>query len=590
MKLQDNPFYILEASMDDDKRTILRKAEEKSLFDDPARVEEAKEILIDGTKRVLAEISWFPYADKKYCKEIKRALENGVVQSYRLATHSLNAYISYMTDIIYEYCPESENFGEHVLLLDRKWAEEIELDGYCEDLLEAINKHRENANMPLIDAGNLIKHIDVYREFVIAELRNIIQTLPSENIIMSMGHLVAKATNDGAQRASVLVEALLAMYELEINKFREMQANKIMVDVKVAGKREQLFRIERLISNIIGSVRLWQKVMRPVQIYYLSKEERHDLSESLLTAVRNLAITLNNDYERPDLSQELLEGIAEIDSYVGLPEFAKTLAIDIKTLDSMVGRYTNPTRAATSDCSTKKINHERQLVEQREYVIKILSRMQGAWFNDNGENVLTITQTTINGHEVEVIYNVAGGSSCAIGTFKLQVPTGGRDIRIAWHIKNFPSDYLIVNDEQMLHKTKEYFYESIGGVHLGMSVDNVIKSINKPTRILTENNPLYDNDDNSYNNGWYYADKGIIITFAGNGVDRIILLGTSRLRFNRSLLNCNNLLSDFAREYSMDKIPQWPNEDYDGVYAIGNGEYLSFGKNMKDIMLTFYNS
>ena len=63
MDLRHNPFYILGASMTDNKRRIMELAEEKSLFGDEEAVEEAKTILLDPIRRIDAELSWFPESD-----------------------------------------------------------------------------------------------------------------------------------------------------------------------------------------------------------------------------------------------------------------------------------------------------------------------------------------------------------------------------------------------------------------------------------------------------------------------------------------------------------------------------------------------
>ena len=62
MNLKDNPFYILEIRPQSTKREIMQAAEEKMLFDDPEKIENAKNILLDSRKRLEAELSWFPGA------------------------------------------------------------------------------------------------------------------------------------------------------------------------------------------------------------------------------------------------------------------------------------------------------------------------------------------------------------------------------------------------------------------------------------------------------------------------------------------------------------------------------------------------
>lgn len=223
------------------------------------------------------------------------------------------------------------------------------------------------------------------------------------------------------------------------------------------------------------------------------------------------------------------------------------------------------------------------------YVQKALSLMQGDWYDDSGVKVITINDKYINDCEVLSAYDFAGGSRFAVGVFRIQESTGVRDIRIEWNISRTSADHITINDNQTLHKTQSYFYESIGGFHLGMSSAIAEERLGKPTRILTTNNPLKIGS-HVYPSGWYYQNKGLIITFNSKSIDRIILLKQSRLTFDKSGLNCSNTPEAFADAYSMSRIPPWPSADFNGVYSIGHGEFISFGKNMDNIMLTVYNN
>ena len=47
MELHENPFTVMGLSPCDGKSTIMERAEEQSLFEDPARISSAKEALLD---------------------------------------------------------------------------------------------------------------------------------------------------------------------------------------------------------------------------------------------------------------------------------------------------------------------------------------------------------------------------------------------------------------------------------------------------------------------------------------------------------------------------------------------------------------
>lgn len=121
-----------------------------------------------------------------------------------------------------------------------------------------------------------------------------------------------------------------------------------------------------------------------------------------------------------------------------------------------------------------------------------------------------------------------------------------------------------------------------------MTPDQVEQKLGKPARVLDNNNPV-DAGGNKFVNGWYFPDKGLIVSFGGGSVDSIVLLKDSKLHFEKSGLGCANSPEEFGKAYSMKKMPKWPS----GIYAhapnpIGNGEYLFFGKDMEYIMLSIY--
>ena len=139
-------------------------------------------------------------------------------------------------------------------------------------------------------------------------------------------------------------------------------------------------------------------------------------------------------------------------------------------------------------------------------VLKELQLMRGDWYTDNGTKVLSINDKYINGCEVLSVYDFAGGSNFASGIFRIQESTGIRDLKIHWKIFGERGDYITLNDTQMLHKTQNYFYESVSGIHLGMSADNVMHQLGHPGCSLSQSSPIRIGES-SYTSGWYYPDK-----------------------------------------------------------------------------------
>ena len=227
--------------------------------------------------------------------------------------------------------------------------------------------------------------------------------------------------------------------------------------------------------------------------------------------------------------------------------------------------------------------HAAQMEQQ--YVTKVLNLMEGDWYDADGNRVLQVGGGYINGCRVLAAYDFAGGSSFGAGRFEILESTGTRNLYLQWDIRHSDTDSIKLNDHQMLHRTaRPPFNESVAGIHLGMTSAEVTATLGKPPQALNLSPYVH-----TY--GWYYPDLCIAVTFDADTVDRILLLKGSRAVLERSGLNCGNTPYEFAQAYQMKHVPHINDDDRysdSGNYAIGGGEYLSFGNCMEYIMLSKY--
>lgn len=212
-----------------------------------------------------------------------------------------------------------------------------------------------------------------------------------------------------------------------------------------------------------------------------------------------------------------------------------------------------------------------------------LKLMEGHWYNDDGQMVLSVEGNYINGCEVVSAYDFAGASNFATGIFYIRESKGTRQVKIGWNIYGNSSDYITFDEQQMLHRNQNYYYESIAGIHLGMSAKNAEKNFGKPTRKV---------NTSSHNEKWYYDDKGIEVSFECNGISNITILKSCKLKFSKSGLNCQNSPQEYRRIYQWQTLPHWNNKFlyYNVSHHIGYGEYIYLELNMKSVTLTLYAS
>jgi len=214
-------------------------------------------------------------------------------------------------------------------------------------------------------------------------------------------------------------------------------------------------------------------------------------------------------------------------------------------------------------------------------VQKKLKLMEGNWYNDDGKLILTVKGDYINGCEVMSAFDFAGASNFATGVFHIRESKGMRQMRIGWKIYGENNDYITVDRKQMLHRTMDYYYESVGGVHLGMSIKNLEKIWGKPSSIQSRG---------SGNQAWYYDDKKISISFDANCISGITLYKGCKLKFEKSGLNCQNSPQEFRRVYQWQSLPSWKNEFmyFNTGHRINHGEYIFLKNNMESVTLSVF--
>lgn len=183
-----------------------------------------------------------------------------------------------------------------------------------------------------------------------------------------------------------------------------------------------------------------------------------------------------------------------------------------------------------------------------------LNKMIGTWYDSKGNVALTIgSDYSINGCKVLAFYlnneytPIFSYQSSAVYTCRINDGHGIKEIHLDYHsmptIYQSTPDYhemIILNGKTALRRTKEpKYFESVGGIFLGMNKDDVIKLYGQPSSV----------NNNMGHITWKYR-EGFDIEFGGDVVLSITIYKNSDRRFDRSGLSANNTKDDFKRKYS----------------------------------------
>ena len=198
----------------------------------------------------------------------------------------------------------------------------------------------------------------------------------------------------------------------------------------------------------------------------------------------------------------------------------------------------------------------------------------GTWYDSKGNVALTISSDySINSCKVLEVWRERYTPKTIF--CKISERSGIRTIRIEHDARNYnapnftgkfsrSNDYheLIIIDEVMsLRRTKEpRYFESVGGIYLGMSKDDVVKLYGQPSKIEVPGSIT-----TSY---WRYGDE-FSLTFSGDVVTNIAFKKNGNRKFDWSGLSANNSFDEYMTKYNgiKSKSP--------GYLIIGNGEMIS---------------
>lgn len=184
MDLRHNPFYILGASMTDNKRRIMEVAEEKSLFGDEEAIEEAKTILLDPIRRIDAEISWFPELDADSAHAMAAYLVDGkAMPTCRLSGMSrITQKAELMPCTSYDSLSNKAGLSSDILGLTRGFRD---LDN--DALLHLLNQKRlESGISEIMDEYLFIDKIDGRRSEVLQVIQHCMDSIPIELLLRNL--------------------------------------------------------------------------------------------------------------------------------------------------------------------------------------------------------------------------------------------------------------------------------------------------------------------------------------------------------------------------------------------------------------------
>lgn len=209
-------------------------------------------------------------------------------------------------------------------------------------------------------------------------------------------------------------------------------------------------------------------------------------------------------------------------------------------------------------------------------VVRASQKVSGEWYDARGNKVLTISNGYINGCLIVGGADFVGGYPGA-GVFIIQEAQGRKAIHLEW-LGNGEHRTLIMNKkDQLTNRLQKEHYESVRGVHLGMTRQQVIDLLGMPS-----------SSDVLGRETLRYEDLGLSIDIDHNMVVVITITGKGS-HFDKSGLGVDASMIEYYNFYQFNRMPSELSKDiFQGPFSIGHGEYIFFSG--KEISLTVYSN
>lgn len=261
MTLFENPFYTLGAAATDDRSRLRLRYDEKSLLS-PDSSDDAFQTLSTPSRRLMAELCWFPGCDEAEILSVLSSLQT--VCSGQNATpediirlKSSAAYIGELNQLISILPYIADSSMDRALFEACRLLDSVDLD----QLLAVINANRKKASIAMITSRSAFEDaFSCYRTEVSSQLvHRIRKTDPYEH-----DNIIYRIASFGT---SPIIDAVMRDYESSVSNRLDQYEGTVQKSLK---DLERFFNKDErpaLIEKVQLMTTAWEAAIGPLRVY-----------------------------------------------------------------------------------------------------------------------------------------------------------------------------------------------------------------------------------------------------------------------------------------------------------------------------------
>ena len=289
MLLKDNPFYVLDVSLSADRRKIANATEEMGFLLGSDKCSEAQSALTSPSKRLQAEMDWFPNTEAAEIAKIRDAVSNDqLINTSRLADYArLNALIHNLGITTYSSIYE---LGFDLVAIDEQY-NEIEISA----ITLMLNRARSNAGFTSVSENDVLE----YHRKKIEDIRKLvnekIKPYDEKTYISFVTIIAEKYIADKRYESGAVLADVVDQYEVRMQSALDEKTNQVKRYIETIKSEQSEDVVKKSIPKLIERVKEWDVYAQPLQLRSQASGLPHETSQDLAGEIRGLCLYLNND-------------------------------------------------------------------------------------------------------------------------------------------------------------------------------------------------------------------------------------------------------------------------------------------------------
>lgn len=330
MDLKSNPFYILNVSCSDNRRTIMSAADEMSFMLDADVCIDAQNKLTTPAKRLSAELDWFMDVDKPTLDKIRTCIANGLP----IATANL-IFLSKLNASLHNFLIAEETdiyeLSYSILDIDKQFSSLRE-----DHLTTLVNKCRADAKMAEISEHDVSLELTKKRESIRQCINSVLSTISDSQYIELVTMLAENCIDNASFDDGVVISDIIDLYELRMQSDIDNRTEAIYAQIQRIKNLDNDNAISEAIPGLIKRVENWDKIAQPLQLKSRASGLPHDNSEMMGREIRELVLFLHNEKGLSSEALTILKAMQAV--FAEILDLSDLYTNDVRTLTEIINR------------------------------------------------------------------------------------------------------------------------------------------------------------------------------------------------------------------------------------------------------------